>query len=54
MFQGLPEKPIYLFPLGGEMMGHTGDGTSRGRAESECAEFNILCKNPVETALQVP
>jgi len=26
MSQSLPEKPIYLFPLTGEMMGHTADG----------------------------
>ena len=26
MSQGLPEKPIYLSPLAGEMMGHTADG----------------------------
>ena len=42
MSQGLPEKPVYLFPLAGEMMGYTADGYLLGRAEYERRKSSLF------------
>ena len=54
MSQGLPEKPIYLFPLAGEMMGHIADGYRLGEGRIRARGDQYPLSKTLWTAPHVP